>query len=332
MQALFTNTTGTSNIAIGGNDGNVQAALYSNTTGANNVAIGAGTLQGNTTGTNNTAVGYQAGYTNSTGNGNVFSGRGAGFSNNTATGNTFVGYFAGYSSNATSDAYNTAVGNGAGSGLTTGIGNSFFGTGITTNGCGAVITTGSKNTIIGGYDGNRGGLDIRTASNYIVLSDGDGNPRAYVQNDGQSFTINANSGSPYSVLNFTIGAAIKTQQYWEASTSRFIIQNRTAGVYLADAGTSWTSNSDERKKDIIEPITGAVAKVDTLRTVIGKYKTDAEGTRRPFLIAQDVLAAFPEAVDAQNPDDLGVAYSDMIPLLVAAIKELKAEIDQLKGK
>ena len=39
------------------------------------------------------------------------------------------------------------------------------------------MTTGAKNTIIGAYTGNQGGLDIRTASNYIVLSDGDGNPR-----------------------------------------------------------------------------------------------------------------------------------------------------------
>ena len=42
---------------------------------------------------------------------------------------------------------------------------------------GYYVTTGAKNTIIGKYSGNQGGLDIRTASNYIVLSDGDGNPR-----------------------------------------------------------------------------------------------------------------------------------------------------------
>jgi hypothetical protein len=69
-----------------------------------------------------------------------------------------------------------------------------------------------------------------------------------------------------------------------AAASRYIyVRNRTAGVYLADGGTSWTSNSDERAKDIIEPITNAVNKVSSLRAVIGKYKTDVEGTtpRRP---------------------------------------------------
>jgi hypothetical protein len=37
------------------------------------------------------------------------------------------------------------------------------------------VTTGSRNVIIGAYTGNSGGLDIRTANNYIALSDGDGN-------------------------------------------------------------------------------------------------------------------------------------------------------------
>ena len=40
---------------------------------------------------------------------------------------------------------------------------------------------------------------------------------------------------------------------------------------------------------------------------------------------------FCEAVDANDPEKLGVAYTDVIPLLVAAIQELKAEIDTLKG-
>jgi hypothetical protein len=118
-----------------------------------------------------------------------------------------------------------------------------------------------------------------------------------------------------------------------ASASRYIyVQNRTAGVYLADGGTSWTSNSDERAKDIIEPITDAANKVSSLRAVIGKYKTDAEGTRRSFLIAQDVQAVLPEAVDTTNPDNLGIQYTEIMPLLVASIKELSARLAALEAK
>jgi hypothetical protein len=115
------------------------------------------------------------------------------------------------------------------------------------------------------------------------------------------------------------------------------------GVQLTNGATSWTAWSDENMKDIIEPITDALQKVSTLRTVIGKYKKEADGIRRPFLIAQDVEKVLPEAVtvsierDEINPDDiyaeleqrerLLLSYTDVIPLLTASIKELKIIID-----
>jgi hypothetical protein len=105
------------------------------------------------------------------------------------------------------------------------------------------------------------------------------------------------------------------------------------GVYLnGTAATSWSSASDERLKDIIEPISNAVAKVSSLRAVIGKFKFDENNTRKPFLIAQDVQSVLPEAVDASNPDQLGVAYTDVIPLLVAAIKELTTRVQTLEAR
>jgi hypothetical protein len=155
--AMGSNTSGAYNTAIGG-----QNTLYSNTTGSNNVAIGNQALLFNTTASNNTAVGYQAGYSNSTGTGNTFFGTQAGYSS-TGSYNAFLGAYAGYSS--------------------TGSGNTFVGINSTTgNGAGYNMTTGTKNAIFGGYSGNQSGLDIRTASNYIVLSDGDGNPRIWVTN------------------------------------------------------------------------------------------------------------------------------------------------------
>jgi len=116
------------------------------------------------------------------------------------------------------------------------------------------------------------------------------------------------------------------------ASGRITITPQSSGVYLANGATSWTSNSDERKKDIIEPILNAATKVSTLRAVIGKYKTDNDGRRRSFLIAQDVQAVLPEAVDASNPDDLGIQYTEVIPLLVAAIKEQQALITTLTDR
>ena len=115
--------------------------------------------------------------------------------------------------------------------------------------------------------------------------------------------------------------------------NNFYIQSQSAnGVYLTNTATSWASASDERMKTDLIPIENATSKVSSLRAVTGRYKTDEEGTSRSFLIAQDVQAVLPEAVDATNPDKLGVQYTEVIPLLVAAIKELSAKNDALEAR
>ena len=108
----------------------------------------------------------------------------------------------------------------------------------------------------------------------------------------------------------------------------------TGGVYIQNGGTSWTAISDERLKTDLKPIEGAVEKVVSLRAFTGRYKTDSEDVSRAFLIAQDVQFVLPEAVSETEQDGetvLGVAYTDVIPLLVAAIKEQQALIIQLQA-
>ena len=166
--------------------------------------------------------------------------------------------------------------------------------------------------------------DLNGAYQRLVVGSG-------VGNQGMTIFAGPTSYSAYLAYKSVANSSIQGLTYYDFSTNRYYCMSVTGGVYLASGGTSWTSASDERVKDIIEPITDGLNKVNSLRSVIGKYKTDEEGIRRSFLIAQDVQAVLPEAVDASNPDELGVNYTEVIPLLVAAIKELKAEIDLLKG-
>ena len=128
------------------------------------------------------------------------------------------------------------------------------------------------------------------------------------------------------------GVDSMTMTYVRSATPAFQIVNSSNGVSLAYGGNSWSALSDERHKDIIEPIENAVSAVGTLRAVIGKYKSDKDGTRRSFLIAQDVQSVFPEAVDSSDQDFLKLSYTDVIPLLVAAINELSLEVAALKSK
>ena len=76
-----------------------------------------------------------------------------------------------------------------------------------------------------------------------------------------------------------------------------------------------------------------VNKVNTLRTVIGKYKIDDADKRRVFLIAQDVQAVLPEAVYDDKSEDkmLSLQYTDIIPLLTAAIQELNTKFEEYKA-
>jgi hypothetical protein len=124
--------------------------------------------------------------------------------------------------------------------------------------------------------------------------------------------------------------------YWRFSVdswNTFYLQNHNGtGVYLVNGGTSWAGLSDERFKQNLQPIENSIDKICKLRAVTGQYKTDNEGVSRSFLIAQDVLNVFPEAVDQSNPEKLGIAYTDVIPLLVAAIKDLKSELDKMKAQ
>jgi hypothetical protein len=156
---------------------------------ATNTAVGASALAGNTSVASNTSLGYQAGYTNSTGGSNIF-----------------IGYQSGYTCNANN---NTAIGYQAGYLLTSGVSNTFVGSNIGTGSAGYYVTSGSKNSILGNYNGNQGGLDIRTASNNVVLSDGDGNVAGRWANGGGWYQLN-NSASWSTTSDARIKEKVKT--------------------------------------------------------------------------------------------------------------------------
>jgi len=141
--------------------------------------------------------------------------------------------------------------------------------------------------------------------------------------------VSSNASNADTSINFTDNTS--NNYYFGGNNGGAYVMSNSAGVRLSNGGTSWASDSDERLKDIIEPIENGLDKVATLRTVIGKYKTDDEDRRRSFLIAQDVQAVLPEAVfDEQGT--LMLAYTETIPLLVAALKESKERIESLEAK
>jgi hypothetical protein len=256
------------------------------------------------------AVGYQAGYTNTTGPQNTFIGHQSGYNTNNATGyNTFVGRTSGYSN-------------------TTGYFNTFFG-----GDAGYYVTTGNKNTILGMYTGNQGSLDIRTANNYIVLSDGDGNPTGYFDSSGYFYLGINNRGIRIPSTGGTtyINAVTSNSQF------QLSYNSASAGVSLASGATSFGTFSDERLKTVTGTYTNALADIAQIQPVKFTWKSDEENKPQVGVLAQSVQNVVPEAIDKAThslKDDteyLQVRYTELIPLMIASIQELKEEFDAYKA-
>jgi len=303
--ALTANDTGASNVGVG------VSSLRANTSGGSNTALGVQALRFNTTASNNTAVGYQAGYNQQTGVQNTYIGIQAGYTDR-GLGNTFIGWNAGYTANSGANvaAVNTCVGYNAGYSLTTGKQNCFIGGAPTASGVGAGynITSGSSNTIIGSYNGNQGGLDIRTASNRIVLSDGDGNPRA-VYGASTWYFCSTDMSSTYR-LEFD-GA-----EFYPAVDNGIKLgypSNRWTTVY---ATTGTINTSDVNQKQDIALLDDAEKNVATaIKSLIKKYRfkdsvaEKGDGARIHIgVIAQEVQAAF--VAQGLDPNKYALFCSD----------------------
>ena len=350
VDALWGNTTGDANVAVG-----THAMVFANT-GDNNVAVGKAALTGAYSGVSPNEVGAYSGddcvaigadtlANNISGSGNVAVGRQASISLTTGATNTHLGNNSGYT-------------NGGAHATTTGSNQVYVGN---LSGQGVTTATQIDNAVSIGYNAQvlasnscqigdlnmvnfRFGNDQLVATNTSFTTTSDA-PSAHAVI--ASTNSNANGLARLQLTAKTGGTATATSlshnpgasSVWNADGSIPIqIIATSNGVQLAAAGTSWTSLSDERKKDIIEPISNASEKLSSLRSVIGKYKTDDDNVRRSFLIAQDVQAVLPEAISNMVPPEgsedeteyLGLSYTDVIPLLVAAINEIKVEFDAYK--
>jgi hypothetical protein len=131
---------------------------------------------------------------------------------------------------------------------------------------------------------------------------------------------------------FTGTAAGDFVMYNQVNGYKLFVVNYSGGVYLTSGATSWTANSDIRLKNINSHIENAVEKLSTLQTINFSYKDDKFKKQNLGLIAQEVEKIFPELIDKNNDGMLGVRYTELVPVLIKAIQELKLEIETLKNK
>jgi hypothetical protein len=147
------------------------------------------------------------------------------------------------------------------------------------------------------------------------------------------------TGSGYSSYHWLDATAYYIGQNSASRSLRIYSSAETAGVNLAAGGTSWGTFSDERLKYDIEPITEGLNKLSNLRSVSYRLKdVDTPDSQKKLgVIAQDLVGVIDEVVDitkrsGDETEYMSVRYTELIPVLVKAIQELKAELDSVKAE
>ena len=113
--------------------------------------------------------------------------------------------------------------------------------------------------------------------------------------------------------------------YGNGITAEVMVLDRLGNLQID--GTL-TESSDQRLKENVNDIENALDKVKNLRGVT--YTKKDSGENKIGLIAQEVEAILPQLVSENDEGYKSVAYTNLTALLVEAIKEQQAQIEQLK--
>ena len=116
----------------------------------------------------------------------------------------------------------------------------------------------------------------------------------------------------------------------------------TGGVNLTNGATSWSANSDMRLKNKTGDILNALEDINKIEPIRFTWKYGPDNNPHVGVSAQSVENVVPEAiergvdVERQREGDeteyMQVRYTELIPLSIAAIKELKSEVESLKAE
>jgi hypothetical protein len=155
---------------------------------------------------------------------------------------------------------------------------------------------------------------------------------------GGTITNDTSSGSTHYPLLTTATSGTLSGVTVSSTKLSFVPSNGTV------TATDFASTSDARLKDILKEIDGAVGLLESLRGVEYHWNTMAKSIgvsdderTQVGLIAQEVNKVLPEAISTHfsktyERDLMGLDYDKLIPLLIEGIKELQAQITELKNK
>ena len=118
-----------------------------------------------------------------------------------------------------------------------------------------------------------------------------------------------------------------------------VAASATIGRFDASNDVVAFSTSDERLKKYVKNIPNALDKVSQINGVTFQWKKTDDETKQNVhsfegkdvgVIAQEIEKVLPEVVITRDNGYKAVKYEKIIPLLIESVKELKAEIEELK--
>jgi hypothetical protein len=218
------------------------------------------------------------------------------------------------------------------------------------------------------FAGSSGGAEINVTTNNPLIFSTNNTERARITSGGYFKASNAGTyldaaGTyhemrqsaneicvDFSATNASFTDRIITTRATKAAASDFkfisSIANAVEQFYLRGDGVLYAQNttiqslSDGRLKENVRNATDGLSVINALRPVRYDWKEGFGNNRKDQLgfIAQEVEAVFPDAVSEwQKAEGDEEAYKTvgpgaLIPVLVKAIQELKAELDATKAK
>jgi hypothetical protein len=359
-------TGGYNNILLGASAGRFNSADDNifigslsgcqNTLGATNIFIGLNSGQNNTTGSENIFLGYRAGRNNCGGSFNTYLGAGSGFDKIDACANTGVGWGSLAAGTGLTGNYNTAVGQMAMGSQTGGYNvafgvealhygsgsyNSAFGTGAMESNCSALCNVAVGFHSLRSLACGEGNVAVGVNAGSCTFG-GSGASAAYynvaIGQNALSCAGDLGFGYPYCnniAIGYNAGTdAVATIVYPNDCNQIVMGNNDHTNAYIK---VNWTVTSDERDKTCIAPLRHGIEFLGKISPVVYQWKDRKTGevtdqTPRYGFLAQDVLAAEGEPlvlVDDNDPENLKLRETMMIPILVNAFNELNAKYEAL---
>jgi len=129
-------------------------------------------------------------------------------------------------------------------------------------------------------------------------------------------------------------------------TSNFYVSNMFSDndndtATLGVAGNRWNDiylsnnpnvSSDQRLKENIADADDAGSTIDAIQ--VRKFDWITDGTHQSYgMIAQELAEVYPEAVSVPENDEdtLGIAYADLIPMLIKEVQSLRSRVAELEN-